>query len=320
MTGPQADYDSPWKEALERYFEAFMAFCFPQAHAEIDWARNYEFLDKELQQVVRDAEIGRHLVDKLVKVWLQNGEEAWVLVHIEVQGQVEPQFAKRMYVYNYRLFDRYDRRVASLAVLGDEQLNWRPDGYSYTLWGCRASLEFPVVKLLDYEAQWSDLEQSSNPFAVIVMAHLKAQATRRDLEGRLQWKLSLVKGLYEQGYGREDILELFRFIDWVMLLPEDLKRGFEEELERYEEEKKMRYVTSIERSGIQKGMIQTGRESVIEVLETRFEVVPQSIVEIVNEIDNLSMLKTLLKQAVTVGTLEEFQQVMNRIMSEVERP
>ena len=35
------------------------------------------------------------------------------------QGQPESDFAKRMYVYNYRLFDRYDRPVVSLAVLGD---------------------------------------------------------------------------------------------------------------------------------------------------------------------------------------------------------
>jgi hypothetical protein len=56
MSDHQVDYDSPWKEALERYFEAFMAFFFPQAHSDIDWARGYEFLDKELQQVVREAE------------------------------------------------------------------------------------------------------------------------------------------------------------------------------------------------------------------------------------------------------------------------
>ena len=64
-----SDYDSPWKEALERYFPQFLAFLFPQIHAEIDWGRGWEFLDKELQQVVRDAELGRRLVDKLVKVW-----------------------------------------------------------------------------------------------------------------------------------------------------------------------------------------------------------------------------------------------------------
>jgi hypothetical protein len=37
--------------------------------------------------------------------------------HIEVQGQVEPDFPEPMYVYNYRLFDRYHRPVASFAIL-----------------------------------------------------------------------------------------------------------------------------------------------------------------------------------------------------------
>ena len=44
-----ADYDSPWKEMLERYFPEFMAFFFPEAHQEIDWETEYLFLDKELQ-------------------------------------------------------------------------------------------------------------------------------------------------------------------------------------------------------------------------------------------------------------------------------
>ena len=120
MDGTRSDYDGVWKEALEQYFTEFMAFFFPQAHAEIDWAREYEFLDKELQQVARDAQLGQRRVDKLVKVWQKNGDEAWVLVHAEVQNQPDAGFAERMYVYNYRLFDRYHRRVASLAVLGDE--------------------------------------------------------------------------------------------------------------------------------------------------------------------------------------------------------
>lgn len=63
-----ADYDSPWKEILEQYFPEFMAFFFPAAHAEVDWTKGYEFLDKELQQVVRDAELGRRFADKLVSI------------------------------------------------------------------------------------------------------------------------------------------------------------------------------------------------------------------------------------------------------------
>jgi hypothetical protein len=93
------EYDSPWKEAIERYFEAFIAFFFPAAHAGIDWSRGYEFLDTELQQVVRDAELGRRLADKLVRVWRRDGEEAWVLIHVEVQGQPDEAFPQRMYVY-----------------------------------------------------------------------------------------------------------------------------------------------------------------------------------------------------------------------------
>ena len=52
----------------------------------IDWSQGYEFLDKELQQVVRDAEMGRRWADKLVKVRLKTGIEAFLYIHIEVQG------------------------------------------------------------------------------------------------------------------------------------------------------------------------------------------------------------------------------------------
>ncbi|KYC38546.1 hypothetical protein WA1_35765 [Scytonema hofmannii PCC 7110] len=76
MTEQQASYDSPWKEALELYFEAFIDFFFPQAYTNIDWQRGYEFLDKEFQQIVREAEVGKLFVDKLVKVWRRDEEQA----------------------------------------------------------------------------------------------------------------------------------------------------------------------------------------------------------------------------------------------------
>jgi adenosine deaminase len=83
---PPADADNAWKDALARYFREFTAFFFPAIHAEVDWRRGYEFLDKELAQVMRDAATGRRLADKLVKVYLADGSEKWLLVHVEVQG------------------------------------------------------------------------------------------------------------------------------------------------------------------------------------------------------------------------------------------
>lgn len=133
MEGLETDYDSPWKDVLQRYFKEFIAFFFPEVYDGVDWSKDYEFLDKELQKAVRGAKVGRRLVDKLVKVWRRNGKEAWVLVHIEVQAQKDPEFEKRMYIYNYRLFDRYDRQVASLAILADQNPVWKPGDFRYEL-------------------------------------------------------------------------------------------------------------------------------------------------------------------------------------------
>ncbi len=104
------------------------------------------------------------------------------MIHVEVQGQHDADFAERMYVYNYRVFDRYRRKVASFALLADDRANWRPNHYGYDLWGSCSSLAFPTVKLLDYEPRWQELTQAHNPFAIVVMAHLRARSTAKDLE------------------------------------------------------------------------------------------------------------------------------------------
>jgi hypothetical protein len=127
---------------------------------------------------------------------------------------------------------------------------------SYSLWGCRVGIEFPIVKLRDYQKRWAELEANDNPLATVVMAHLQMRATRRNFENRLQWKMRLVRRLYERGYARQDVLELFRFIDWVLTLPEGLEARFRTELARFEEETQMPYITSIERMGIEQGIQQ----------------------------------------------------------------
>src|SRR5579859_6899679 len=106
-------------------------------------------LDKELQQITPDAEVGERTVDKLIKVWLQTGEETWILIHVEVQTCEEPRFAHRMFVYHYRLLDKYNRPVVSLAILADERTTWRPDCYHVENYGCSVEFKYPIVKLTD---------------------------------------------------------------------------------------------------------------------------------------------------------------------------
>jgi hypothetical protein len=157
-----------------------------------------------------------------------------VLIHLEVQAQEESQFGLRMFVYNCRLVERYNRPVVSVAVLADENADWRPRGFYRELWGCSTDFRFPIVKLLDYFSQSEALEQSDNPFARFVLAHLKALETGRDDSSRYAWKLRLVRGLFERGLAAEDIRKLFRLIDWLMELPPPLSVQFRDELTRIE--------------------------------------------------------------------------------------
>ena len=304
MSTPTANYDSPWKEALEHFFPDFLAFFFPDAYADIDWRMGYQFLDKELQQIARDAELGRRFADILAQVWRQGGEEAWVLVHVEVQGQPQAEFAERMYVYNYRLYDRYRRPVASLAVLADEQAGWRPRQFGYELWNCRAGLDFPSVKLLDLRQRWLELEASPNPFATVVMAHLKAQETRQDPAARQGWKLQLTRRLYRLGYDRQRVLDLFSFIDWVLHLPEPQALDFWRQVQEIEEEKRMQYITSVERIGMQQGMQQGQADLLLRLLSRRFDAVSPRLVERVRRVPSEQM-PGLLDVALTAASLEE---------------
>jgi len=311
---PAANYDTPWKEALQQYFEPFLSFFFPKVHALIDWGQPPESLDKELEQILRQADSGERVADKLFKVWLLDGKITWVLIHVEVQSQYKSDFAQRVYQYSYRAFDLYEQPVISLAVLGDDRATWRPNNYSYKLGGCQLKLKFPIVKLLDYQAKWQDLEESTNPFAIMTMAHLTTMRTLGKPQMRQQGKWDLVRRLLEKGYDQEDIRKLFRVIDWMMTLPEELQQSFEERLNRYQQERQMPLLSHMEVRGMQRGIkqgtVQTARESVLEVLTVRFEVVPPEVIEAINQIEDVSVLKQLLREA-AISSMVEFQQLLS---------
>jgi hypothetical protein len=61
---------------------------------------------------------------------------------------------------------------------------------------------------------------------------------------------------------------------------------------------------------MEKGILQTAREDVIDVLETRFEEVPPSMADAIQGMEDPSLLKSLLRQAATLGSLEEFEQAL----------
>jgi hypothetical protein len=178
-----------------------------------------------------------------------------------VQTYKEKGFEKRLYVYNYRIFDRYDKQVITLIILADDDPKYNPQVYEQKLWNFELTFKFPTRKLLNYKDKLQ-LDKAVNPFEIITYAHLKNLETKKNPKDRLFWKITLVKLLYEKGLKKQDILNLYRFIDWIMGLPEDLTEKFTDEIHKYDEEGKMRFVTSFERVGIKKGKLE-GKQEVL---------------------------------------------------------
>jgi len=251
--GSGMEQDSPWKDVVEDLFEEFLATFFPDIHKDIDFSKGYQFLDKELQKIIKSSKTGRRYADKLVKVYLRDGTEKWLLIHIEIQGYEEKEFPERMFTYNYRIFDKFRKEVISLALLTDENPNFRPNEYGYAGWGFQMLCRYPVVKLIDYRDRLPELETSTNPFAIVVRAYLKTLETVGNVKERYSWKKRFLLEVYRRGMKREKLLAVLKFIDWIMELPDKLETKLVEEVKQIEEKTKMPHMLSAERLGMKKG-------------------------------------------------------------------
>jgi hypothetical protein len=303
-----SDYDSPWKTIIEPYFSHFTAFFVAALHQRIDWSKDPEFLDKELDQIAPRGDSGKRYADKLVIVWLDNGERTRLHIHVEIQSQRELGFEDRMFTYYYRIYDKFDAvKTMSIAILADESPNWRPDSFGYDICGFEIRMVFPSIKLLDYAKDWEALEENPNPFAVVVMAHLLGKKTAGKKEERKAAKLRVTKLLLQRGYSKEDILKLLRFIDWVIDLPEDLEQQFNEEVVKIQGVAKMEYISNFERHNIEKGKLEGIASVLYNLLKERFGNVPAWAKDKIEKAD----LETLNHWSVSILRKNSIEEVFN---------
>ncbi|MBF0416465.1 MAG: DUF4351 domain-containing protein, partial [Magnetococcales bacterium] len=83
--------------------------------------------------------------------------------------------------------------------------------------------------------------------------------------------------------------DLFRFIDWVLHLPEELDDRLNEEIVVFEESQKMPYISSMERflekRGVKKGRREGKAEMLTSLLQCRFGMIPDWAGEKVTKAD-----------------------------------
>lgn len=169
----------------------------------------------------------------------------------------------------------------------------------------RTGIEYPIVKLLDYAADDRELETNNNPFAVVVLAHLKKMESRQAPEDLRAWKMRLAKQLQERGLSIADARKLFPFIDWLMMLPRNLEQQFQEELHRYEQEKRMPYIPTFERLARTEELLAR-----IEVgLNIKFGVEGLQLMPELNDITDIEMLRSIRQAISTASSPDELRRL-----------
>lgn len=200
----------------------------PDVHSTVDFTKGYDFLEKELAALFSDGESGNRRVDKLARLFLKNGEEKWILVHVEVQGYREDEFAERMFQYFYRVYDKYRRKIFTIAIFSDENKVYRPDCYEYRYFDTELTYKYRSYKILDQDEK--ELQESENPFAMAVLAGLYVLKSKKDLDKRYEFKIRLIRLLLQKSWSRQKIEGLFMFIDAILQLPSWYEDRFEQEV------------------------------------------------------------------------------------------
>lgn len=220
---------------MEEIFDDLLRFLFPEIDQVVDIDKGFDFLDKELGEIYPepDKEADTRFVDKLIKVHCRDGKAEWFLVHLEVQGYPDKQFAERMFQYYYRIFDRYKKPVTALAIFTGRQGNKMPQCYTYTFLGTSLVYKYNICCITDYSDEM--LMNSDNPFALIVLAAKMALTSRTvSDEALMDKKLLIARLLYKKGiFSEKKIAAVLTFLsNYVQFGNPQTNCIFEEQLDQ----------------------------------------------------------------------------------------
>jgi predicted transposase/invertase (TIGR01784 family) len=264
--------DSAWKEVIEKFFEEVMELLFPKICETIDFSKKFEFLDTAMRPIAAFGDHGDRAADVLVKVQLKSGECNYIrlFIHIEVQGERRENLMERIYIYNYRSFDKRLEAgipVVSLLILADDDENYRPDEYKVSFCDFELRMKIPMVKLVDFKLKKElreKLEKSESPIAVVIRTQLKSMELKKaDDKTKLAAARELMRECYQEGYSKDVVHTMVKFLVWVIRSSKEYEKKLKEEIKKIEEELNMSYIIPWERTAERRGRrkgIEVGKE------------------------------------------------------------
>ncbi|MDX3916922.1 MAG: hypothetical protein QHC79_25495 [Pseudosphingobacterium sp.] len=227
---PRKKNDELLKGAFEEWFPEFLRFLYPAADDLFDFEKGLTFKDKELLAIIPDRErrTGKRVADLLVKVFLKDGSEKYILLNTEIEGGDDTEFAERIYEYNYRIWDRYRIPVATIAVFTGSPNQPRPDAYQRQILDTTISFRYRAYHIYGHTEK--ELLAMDNAFALIVLACQKASQEGKVPEEELgEDRSAIARTMIASGrYGRDRIIAFLMFLkNFIYIKNDKINRKFD---------------------------------------------------------------------------------------------
>jgi predicted transposase/invertase (TIGR01784 family) len=245
---PPKKNDELLKAIFEDNFPDFLRFMYPDADATFDLGRGLTFMDKELLEIIpyRERKKGKRVADLLVKVYLKDGSEKWILVNTEIEGGHDSDFSHRIFQYFYRLLDRYRVPVETIAVFTGGRSQPCTDEYHFAVF--RTSLRFQYLSYQIFDHDESQLLDMDNIFAYIVLACQKALDEDKIPEQELaEQRSTIARRLIETNkYSKDRIMSFLVFLkSFLFIRDKEINSNFDQ------------YIYQVTGGTIQMGVIET---------------------------------------------------------------
>ncbi len=227
----QIDYDAFWKTLLTEFFQEVIQLIHPKLYDDIDWSVPVVFIEQELFNALKGRfkiKDKRKFADKLAKLRLKSGEDAYVIVHAEAQHEPEDDFNKRMYVYRSLIYLWTDiDDITALAIFTGAPPNADSLKYNHSCYDTHINYAYPYYIIAEQNEE--ELLKSDNPFTVAVLATLYTYQTVNDAERRFAFKRKVFELAEKKAIPIDKMTKLLTFVRDFMHLPDALDMEFEKE-------------------------------------------------------------------------------------------
>ena len=285
------------------------------------------FIDKRLKE---------YFSDLLLKVYLKGGLQGYVYILFEHKSYQEPLISFHLLRYMVKIWEMLLKKrevirfpVIIPLVLYHGEKKWRAGLNFKDMFDSPDDMAIfiPDFKYLLWDStQYSDEDIKGEAVlraALLILKHIFDE----DLKERLPGILGLLRDLSEKRTGIEFIETILKYLLGAASADtindyEEIKAAVDQALPQTGGEI-MPTVADVLREegrqqgiqeGIQQGILQNAKKSLIDTLEIRFETIPQSILKILDEISDPSILGLLHRKALKAKSLEDFRQIVDLMM------